>query len=150
MCEVLASGAGTRVPVSQWVLSFPWPLCLPFAARPQLLTRVLAVVSRALSTALAHRAGLRASSAEIGLVTLIPMARDPDGEAALTQLEEAAARHRIAGGAIAGRKTLRLHTPGVALEGHSRLYRRTRMKSPPPATRAWLGKEVVYPCDSQF
>jgi hypothetical protein len=58
-----------RVPVRQWVLSFPWPLRLLFAARPELLTRVLAVVTRALSTALAHRAGIRASDAETGLVT---------------------------------------------------------------------------------
>ena len=48
-----------RVPVRQWVLSFPWPLRLLFAARPELLTRVLAVVTRALSTALARHAGLR-------------------------------------------------------------------------------------------
>jgi len=38
-----------QVPIRQWVLSFPWPLRLLFAARPQLLTRVLAVVIRALS-----------------------------------------------------------------------------------------------------
>lgn len=60
-----------RVPVRQWVLSFPWPLRPLCAARPELLTRVLAVVTRALSTALGHRAGLRASEAETGLVTLI-------------------------------------------------------------------------------
>ena len=60
-----------HVPVRQWVLSFPWPLRLLFAARPELLTRVLAVVTRALSTALARRAGLRASDAETGLVTFI-------------------------------------------------------------------------------
>jgi len=60
-----------HMPVRQWVLSFPWPLRLLFAARPQLLTRVLAVVTRALSTALARRAGLRASDAETGLVTFI-------------------------------------------------------------------------------
>ena len=39
------------VPVRQWVLTFPWPLRLLFAARPELLTRVLGVVTRALSTA---------------------------------------------------------------------------------------------------
>jgi len=60
-----------HVPIRQWVLSFPWPLRLLFAARPQLLTRVLAVVIRALSTALARRAGFRASEAETGLVTFI-------------------------------------------------------------------------------
>lgn len=30
-----------RVPVNQWVVSFPWPLCLLFVARPDLLSRVL-------------------------------------------------------------------------------------------------------------
>jgi hypothetical protein len=38
-----------RVPVRQWVLSFPWPLRRLFAVRPELLTRVLGVVTRALS-----------------------------------------------------------------------------------------------------
>jgi len=60
-----------RVPVRRWVLSFPWPLRLLFAAHPELLTRVLSVVTRALSTALARRAGLRVSDAEAGLVTFI-------------------------------------------------------------------------------
>jgi len=41
---------------------------------------------------------------------------DPDGEDALTQLQGASIRYRIAVGPIAGRKTLRLHTPGAALE----------------------------------
>jgi hypothetical protein len=45
---------------------------------------------------------------------------DPDGEEALTQLQGAAVRYRIAVGPIEGRKTLRLHTPGVALDGPGR------------------------------
>jgi hypothetical protein len=180
-----------HVPIRQWVLSFPWPLRLLFAARPELLTRVLAVVIRALSTALARRTGFRASEAETGLVTFIQrhgsalnlnvhahilgldgvytfdgarprfhrappptglelerlldtvirrIARtlvrsgalvaqeyddeeqlwldlDPDGEDALTQLQGAAVRYRIAVGPVAGRKTFRLHTPGAALDG---------------------------------
>ncbi len=32
-----------RVPVRRWVLSFPWPLRLLFAARPEVLTRVLTI-----------------------------------------------------------------------------------------------------------
>ena len=61
-----------HVPVRQWVLSFPWPLRLLFAARPDLLTRVLGVVTRALSTAAKRRAGLRAGAdAETGVVTFI-------------------------------------------------------------------------------
>ena len=61
-----------RVPVRQWVLSFPWRLRLLFAARPDLLTRVLGVVTRALYTAVKRRAGLRAGTgAETGIVTFI-------------------------------------------------------------------------------
>ena len=61
-----------RVPVRQWVVSFPWPLRLLFAARPELLTRVLGVVTRALSTAVKRRAGIRAGvAAETGVVTFI-------------------------------------------------------------------------------
>ena len=61
-----------RVPVRQWVLSFPWPLRLLFAARPEVLTRVLNVVARAVSSAVLKRAGLsRSAGAETGIVTFI-------------------------------------------------------------------------------
>ncbi len=61
-----------RVPIRQWVLSFPWPLRLLFAARRDVLTRVLTVVTRALSTAVVKRAGLtRSAGAETGIVTFI-------------------------------------------------------------------------------
>ena len=42
---------------------------------------------------------------------------DPEGEDALTQLQGASIRFAVAVGPIAGRKTLRLHTPGAALDG---------------------------------
>ncbi|MDH3671344.1 MAG: transposase [Gammaproteobacteria bacterium] len=45
---------------------------------------------------------------------------DSEGEDALTQLQGASIRYRIAVGPIAGRKTFRLRTPGVALEGPGR------------------------------
>ena len=61
-----------QVPVRQWVVSFPWPLRLLFAARPELLTRVLGVVTRALSSVAGRSAGLRArAGAETGIVTFI-------------------------------------------------------------------------------
>ncbi len=61
-----------EVPVRQWVLSFPWPLRLLFASRPDALGRCLAVIVRAIQTDLAHRAGLTASTgARTGVVTLI-------------------------------------------------------------------------------
>jgi hypothetical protein len=46
-----------RVPVRQWVLSFPWPLRMLFAARPEALTRCLAVVIRSIETHLLQRVG---------------------------------------------------------------------------------------------
>ena len=61
-----------HTPYRQWVLSFPWPLRLLFAARPQWLTRVLGVVTRALSAALLKRAGVRhCEGARTGMVTFI-------------------------------------------------------------------------------
>ena len=60
------------VPVRQWVLSFPWPLRLLFASRPDALSRCLAVITRVIETGLIQRAGLtRASRARTGVVTLI-------------------------------------------------------------------------------
>jgi|TARA_Y100000310_G_scaffold286900_1_gene311438 hypothetical protein len=60
------------VPVRQWVLSFPWPLRLLFANRPDVLSRCLAVIFRAIQTDLTQRAGLKvASGARTGAVTLI-------------------------------------------------------------------------------
>ena len=52
---------------------------------------------------------------------------EADGEDALTQLQSASIRYRIAVGPIAGRKTLRLHTSGIALE---------RLQSAKPFTAA--------------
>jgi ribosomal protein S27E len=61
-----------QVPVRQWVLSFPWPLRLLFASRPEALSRCLDVIVRAIETHLIHQAGLtRASGARTGIVTLV-------------------------------------------------------------------------------
>ena len=61
-----------NVPVRQWVLSFPWPLRLLFASRPDALSRCLAAITRAIETGLIQQAGLtRASRARTGVVTLI-------------------------------------------------------------------------------
>ncbi len=61
-----------RVPILQWVVSFPWPLRLVFASRPQWLTRVLGIVTRALSSAVIRRAGLGpGQGAQTGIVTFI-------------------------------------------------------------------------------
>jgi len=60
-----------RVPVRQWVLSLPIPLRYLLAAHPHLLTPVLQVIHRAISTFLIKRAGLKRSEAQTGAITLI-------------------------------------------------------------------------------
>ena len=47
-----------RVPVRQWVVTFPIPLRHLFATQLQLLSPVLQVIHRALSTLVIHQAGL--------------------------------------------------------------------------------------------
>jgi ribosomal protein S27E len=61
-----------EAPVRQWVLTFPFPLRFLFAAHPDALTQVLAVVQRGISTFIVQQAGLKvASGARTGAVTLI-------------------------------------------------------------------------------
>ena len=59
-------------PIRQWVLTFPYPLRLLFAAQPQVLSQVLGVVYRAIATYLIKQTGFTvASGAKTGAVTLI-------------------------------------------------------------------------------
>ena len=60
-----------RVPVRQWVLSFPIPLRTLLAAHPQLLSAVLQIVHRVIATFLIKQAGLKRREADTGAVTLI-------------------------------------------------------------------------------
>jgi hypothetical protein len=61
-----------EAPVRQFVLTFPFPLRFLLAAEPKVLTDVLAVVQRGISTFLIRRAGFTVSSgAKTGAVTLI-------------------------------------------------------------------------------
>jgi hypothetical protein len=60
-----------QVPVRQWVLSFPIPLRFLLAAHPHLLSPVLQVINRAISTFLTKQAGLKRTEAQTGAVTLI-------------------------------------------------------------------------------
>ena len=60
-----------QVPVRQWVLSFPIPLRFLLAAHPQLLSPLLQVINRAISTFLTKQAGLKCTEAQTGAVTLI-------------------------------------------------------------------------------
>ena len=60
-----------RVPVRQWVLSFPIPLRCLFAAHPELLAPVLRIVHRVIGSFLIQQAGLERTEAHSGAVTLI-------------------------------------------------------------------------------
>ncbi len=60
-----------RVPVRQWVLSFPIPLRLLFATHPQLLAPVMQIVHRVIATFLIQQMGLQRTEAKTGAVTLI-------------------------------------------------------------------------------
>jgi Putative transposase len=60
-----------RVPVHQWVLSFPIPLRIFFAVHPELLSPVLQVIHRVIASFLTKQAGLKQSQADTGAVTLI-------------------------------------------------------------------------------
>ncbi len=59
------------VSVRQWVVSFPIPLRFLLAAHPHLLSPVLGVVNRAISTFLIKQAGLNRVEAQTAAVTLI-------------------------------------------------------------------------------
>ncbi len=58
-------------PMRQWVLSVPFPLRFLFASKPKVMTRVLGIVYRAISTYLAHKAGFAKPMTQTGAVTLI-------------------------------------------------------------------------------
>lgn len=59
-------------PIRQWVLSVPFQLRFLFATQPQVMSKVLAIVHRVISTFLIKRAGLMVKSgAQTGAVTLI-------------------------------------------------------------------------------
>ena len=59
------------MPVRQWVLSFPIPLRILFAAHPELLAPVLRIIHRVIASFLLKQAGLKRCAADTGTVTLI-------------------------------------------------------------------------------
>jgi len=67
----LVDGVIPRVPVRQWVLSFPIPLRILFVAHPGLLTPVLYVIHLVIAGFLLKQAGLKRATADTGAVTLI-------------------------------------------------------------------------------
>ena len=68
---VLVDRVMPRVPVRQWVLSFPISLRILFAAHPELLTPVLGIVHRVITGFLLGQSGLKRTAADAGAVTLI-------------------------------------------------------------------------------
>ena len=60
-----------EVPVRQWVLSFPIPLCSLFAVHPELLAPVLQIIHRAIVMFLFKQTGIRRDAAATCAVTLI-------------------------------------------------------------------------------
>jgi len=58
-------------PIRQWVLSFPYPLRFLLAYNPQVISNVLGIVNRAISSYLIKKAGLNKATAQTGAVTLI-------------------------------------------------------------------------------
>ena len=58
-------------PMRQWVLSVPSPLRFLFAGKPEVMTRVLGIVYRAIATHLTHKASSTKPMAQTGAVTLI-------------------------------------------------------------------------------
>ena len=60
-----------KVPVRQWVLSFPIPLRSRFAVHPELLTLVLQIIHRVIATHLIKQAGVKRRAAATGAVSLI-------------------------------------------------------------------------------
>ena len=60
-----------RVPVRQWVLSFPIPLRSLFAVHPELLAPVLQIIHRVITTFLIQQTGVERIHAATGAITLI-------------------------------------------------------------------------------
>jgi len=60
-----------RVPVRQWVLSFPIPLRILLAAHPDLLSALLQIIHRVIAGFLIKQSGRKRAQAHSGAVTLI-------------------------------------------------------------------------------
>ena len=57
----------------EWVLSFPIPLRILFAAHPELLAPVLRIIHRVIASFLLKQTVLKRSTADTGAVSLEPM-----------------------------------------------------------------------------
>ena len=68
---LLVDGVLRRLPMRQWVLSFPFQLRFLFASRPEVMGRILGIVYRAIETHFVQQAGCIRAEAKTGAVTLI-------------------------------------------------------------------------------
>ncbi len=69
-----------RVPVRQWVLSFPIPFRLLFATHPELLVPVLQIVHRVIATFLIRQTGSNTSRALASMSSAAGVAHPLEGE----------------------------------------------------------------------
>ena len=115
-----------RVPVRQWVLSFPIPLRILLAAHPDLLSPLLRCIHRVIATFLIKQSGLKRSQAHTGAVTLIQRF----GSAANLNIH---LHWQVADGAYRG-------TEGVPVFHQAW---RWKMASPPPSSR-WASSAVCF------
>ena len=58
-------------PIRQWVLSVPFPLRWLFSSEPEMMSKALLIVTRAISTYLVKKTGFTHKTAKTGAVTLI-------------------------------------------------------------------------------
>ncbi|HHT9951394.1 TPA: transposase zinc-binding domain-containing protein [Legionella pneumophila] len=58
-------------PIGQWVLSVPYPLRWLFASEPEMMSKALLIVTRAISSYLIKKTGFTHKTAKTGAVTLI-------------------------------------------------------------------------------
>ena len=95
-----------RVPVRQWVLSFPIPLRILFAAHPELLTSVLRIIHRVIAGFLLKQAALKNGvTEELFDRVVVPInMTHPDGAAPKATAKKATAKKATAKKATA-RKT---------------------------------------------
>lgn len=60
-----------RQPIRQWVLSVPFPLRFLFASKPAVMSKVLSIVYRAISSYIIKETGFKRKQAQTGAVTYI-------------------------------------------------------------------------------
>ena len=85
------------------------------------LERLLDTLIRRITRTLVRSGALVEQDDDQGEQHWLALDADAGAADALTQLQGASIRYRIAVGPIAGRKTLRLHTPGAARESPERM-----------------------------